>query len=383
MQAMQEVESNELIMCTRCRKKITDAQSRFCPYCGRELFPKKQKPRRPNGAGSVTKLSGRRAKPWRARITKGTITYEVGTFATSAAAMTAIATFSPPSASSVRAAMTLADVYAILMDSKTGNVSKSSLDTYRAAWKHLSTLADAPITELKAADYQRIIDGMTDLSRSSCEKVRVLVSLLCGWAVANDLITNNPAQFLTVPKKEKKSAVERETFTADDIQKLWADSSEESLIVLAMIYTGMRINELFALTPADVHKEGGVVYIIGGEKTEAGRNRVIALGDVIAPVFLRWRDNGCAYLVTGDKGGKMNDHFFRNKRYFPLLDRLGIPRLNPHKARHTFATLAANAGADPAALQKYLGHADFSTTANIYHHADLSALKKVADLIPG
>ena len=147
----------ELIVCTRCKRTLAD-DSRFCAYCGKELFPKRAKARRPNGAGSVTKLSGKRARPWRARITKGTVTYEVCTFATSAAAMNAIATFSPPSASSVRAAMTLSDVYAIVLDGKTGNVSRSSIETYRAAWKHLSTLADAPITDLKAADYQRIID---------------------------------------------------------------------------------------------------------------------------------------------------------------------------------------------------------------------------------
>lgn len=81
-------------------------------------------------------------------------------------------------------------------------------------------------------------------------------------------------------------------------------------------------------------------------------------------------------------GDSMKDRNWRVRSYFPLLERLGIPKLNPHKARHTFATLAANAGADPATLQKFLGHADFSTTANIYHHADLSALQKVADLIP-
>lgn len=375
-------EANELIICTRCRKKIEDADPRFCPYCGKELFPKRAKARRPNGAGSVTKLSGRRAKPWRARLKHGTISYEVGTFPTSADAMKAIALFVPPDMSQVRAGMTLEDVYRIAVESKAKNLSRSSMETYRAAWRQLEPMKSALVSELKPADYQAVIDGMTGYSRSACEKVRVLVSTIGKWCVANELIGTNPAQFLEMPKKKKKSPENRETFTPEEIETLWTDGSEDALIVLAMIYTGMRINELFALTPADVHQERGITYIVGGEKTDAGRNRVIALNRRIVPAFLRWRDESGDFLLTNSSGGRMNDRNWRVRSYFPLLERLGIPKLNPHKARHTFATLAANAGADPATLQKFLGHADFSTTANIYHHADLSALQKVADLIP-
>lgn len=374
-------EANELIVCTRCRKKITDAASRFCPYCGRELFPKKQKPRRPNGAGSVYKLPGKRSRPWAAQVAHGTRRWFVGTFATSADAARAVALFKVPDGSVVSSQMTLADVYAFVLRDKEKRVSASSLDTYRAAWKHLSVLADAHITDLKAADYQRIIDGMTDLSRSSCEKVRVLVSIMGNWAVANDVLSSNPAQYLTIPRKEKKNASAKETFDRNDIQLLWADGSDDALIVLATIYTGMRINELFALTPADLHTDGNILYIVGGEKTEAGRNRTVVLNHRIAPVFQRWADQNGAYLLTNSQGGMMNDRNWRVRNYFPLLDRLGIERINPHKARHTFATLVANAGGNPVALQKFLGHADFSTTANIYAHADLQSLSEIAELV--
>ena len=371
----------ELLVCTRCKKALPEG-SRFCSYCGKSLAPKKAKARRPNGAGSVTKMSGKRAKPWRARLKHGTVSYEVGTFPTAAEAMHAIAVFVPPDASHVRAGMTLEDVYRIVVESKEKNLSRSSMDNYRAAWRQLEPMKSALVSELKPADYQAVIDGMTDYSRSACEKVRVLVSALGKWCVANELLATNPAPFLEMPKKQKKSPEARETFTVDEIEALWADGSADALIVLAMIYTGMRINELFALTPADVRTDRKITYLVGGEKTDAGRNRVIALNKRIAPVFLQWRDAGGDFLLTGENGGRLNERFWRTKKYFSLLARLGIPRLNPHKARHTFATLAANAGADPATLQKFLGHADFSTTANIYHHADLAALQKVADLIP-
>lgn len=238
-------EANELIICTRCRKKIEDADPRFCPYCGKELFPKRAKARRPNGAGSVTKLSGRRAKPWRARLKHGTISYVVGTFPTSADAMKAIALFVPPDMSQVRAGMTLEDVYRIAVESKAKNLSRSSMETYRAAWRQLEPMKNALVSELKPADYQSIIDGMTGYSRSACEKVRVLVSTIGKWCVANELIGTNPAQFLEMPKKKKKSPENRETFTPEEIETLWTDGSED--MMLSRAYTGQNPFDEYSL----------------------------------------------------------------------------------------------------------------------------------------
>ena len=61
---------------------------------------------------------------------------------------------------------------------------------------------------------------------------------------------------------------------------------------------------------------------------------------------------------------------FRRRDYYPLLERLGIRKLTPHATRHTYASWARRAGIAPEMLQKILGHADYSTTANIYVHTD-------------
>ena len=46
----------------------------------------------------------------------------------------------------------------------------------------------------------------------------------------------------------------------------------------------------------------------------------------------------------------------------------GIERKTPHATRHTYASRAVKEGLPPEMLQKILGHADYSTTANIYTH---------------
>lgn len=84
----------------------------------------------------------------------------------------------------------------------------------------------------------------------------------------NDIVVKNYAEFVKVPKFEKK---EKRIFTAEEIASLWKCSDQKPVqAVLFMIYTGFRIGEVLALRVEDVHLSEG--YIIGGEKTEAGKD---------------------------------------------------------------------------------------------------------------
>lgn len=45
----------------------------------------------------------------------------------------------------------------------------------------------------------------------------------------------------------------------------------------------------------------------------------------------------------------------------------GVARFRPYDLRHTAATRAAEAGADPLSLQKLLGHSELKTTQRYVH----------------
>ena len=65
---------------------------------------------------------------------------------------------------------------------------------------------------------------------------------------------------------------------------------------------------------------------------------------------------------------------------FPrYLERHGLRRIRFHDLRHSCASLLLANGVPLKSIQEWLGHSDFSTTANVYSHLDYSA--KVASSI--
>ena len=162
----------------------------------------------------------------------------------------------------------------------------------------------------------------------------------------------------------------KETFTDAEISKLEADGSDTAKIILMLIYTGMRIGELFSLPAKDYHKD----YVVGGEKTEAGRNRIIPIRTEGIPYFAYFANKATGPLLISGYAGEKIPANFRRRDYYPLLEKLKIQRKTPHSTRHTYASWARKAGIAPETLQRILGHANYSTTANIYVHTSAEEL---------
>ena len=61
--------------------------------------------------------------------------------------------------------------------------------------------------------------------------------------------------------------------------------------------------------------------------------------------------------------------------------RHGLPHINPNAFRHTMASMLYFNGVDSVSISKRLGHAQVSTTANIYAHVMEAADQKNADIL--
>lgn len=355
------------MQCRKCSADMPD-DGKFCPYCGtrQDREPRKAL-KRANGTGTVYKLQGRRRRPWAASKNKTIIGY----YETKTAALEALNRLTGRSLDE-RYNMTFAEVFEAWKAEHYHNIGDKSIAAYDRAYAIFEPLHRRKFRDIKTADFQAVIDNHMQKSNSAVSKYKLLASQMSEWAIREELITTNFASFIRVPEKAKK---EKEIFTDSDIAKLEADGSEAAKIVLMLIYTGMRIGELFTLPLKDYYK----TYVVGGEKTDAGRNRVIPIRPEGRGYFAYFASKASGLLLLSGYTGQRVANNFRKRDYYPLLDKLNIERKTPHATRHTYASRARRAGMPPEILQKVLGHADYSTTANIYVHTDVEELVRAVE----
>lgn len=376
------------MQCKKCSKDIPEGAP-FCCWCGKAQSPKKQKThRRAKGTGTIRKDS-RYASPWIAIAPPTAKAHNgryIGAYKTRAEAQQALDLYHAEKFPDLYNA-DLAKIYELWSDKHFETLaSDNARSGYRAAFGDLAPLHSKKMRDIKTADFQVCIDTVAEkYSRSKCEKVRQLCSQLCKYAMQNDVIDKNYAQFIVLPKAEKK---EKTIFTPEELQTLWEHTDDNRIrFILFMIYTGFRIGEVSEITPENIHFGDG--YIVGGLKTEAGRNRLVPLPPDI-PEIGEFVKAWAATPETAPFGVPKNS--LRQYWFYPALSELGMiapptcnpktrkdeyknPRLTPHATRHTFASLSAAAGMRPDDLQKIIGHASYETTAEIYVHADLDTLK--------
>lgn len=355
------------MQCVKCKKDIPDG-SAFCCWCGKkqEAQPRKTV-KRANGTGTVYKLQGRRTRPWVAAKGKTIIGY----FDKKTSALEALARLQGRSIDEIYN-WTFKEVYEAWKDEHFREIGERGIESYKWAFDILKPLHNRKFRELRTADYQEVIDKYRDKSYSTLSKFKQLATQMSQWGIRQELITTNFASFIKLPENVKK---EKDIFSAEEIEALEKDGSQEAKVVLMMVYTGMRIGELFNLRVENVHE----TYVIGGEKTKAGRNRIIPIRSEGRIFFAEFKQRATnEFLISGYSGQKVAANF-RKRDYYPLLDRLGISKKTPHTARHTFASWAVANNIKPELLQKMLGHADYSTTANIYEHFDIDQLIDAID----
>lgn len=348
----------------------------------------------PNGFGSTYKLSGKRRKPWIARITTGwkfvlnketgleekskQLFQTIGYFEKKELALDALTKYRINPVVP-KADITFKELYEEWSESKYEYISRQTVDCYKAGWKRLSKYGNVNFKELRTAHIQNVIDVCykSKMSRSSLEKIKIVASMLYGYAMQNDIVNKNYAEFVKLPKIDK---IEKEIFNDIEIKKLETSEGIEWVdTVLILIYTGMRINELLSLSKFGVDLDKQI--ITGGLKTESGKNRIIPIHPKILAFITTWYNKNGEYLICNKEGKHISDKFYREKLYYPVLEQLEIRKLTPHGCRHTFGSLMNKAGANTKSIQKIIGHSKYSFTADNYTHTDIEELKKAILLL--
>lgn len=347
--------------CKKCGKQIPD-DSVFCQYCGKRQGqePRKYK-KRANGTGCISKLSGNRAKPWIARR-NGVF---IGTFTTRTEAQKALERITDVTIND-KYNMTFSEVYDRWHEEHKRKVSEKMDKNYQLAYSQCKQLHDMKMRKILRSDYQAAIIAleMQGKSKSTCNKLRVLLGQLGRWAMEEGITLTNPAEELETVAKQKST---REIFTESEIEAIRKSKLHAADIALIMISCGCRPGELFSVPLVNCRED----YFIGGSKTEAGKNRVIPIGPDGIAVYKKIRakaiaDNGTLLIDGYDGRNKTSDNFAK-RDWRELMEEIGRQGVPPYSCRHTFITRAIRSGMDLPVLEAIVGHVDRETT-KIYTH---------------
>lgn len=338
--------------------------------------------RLPNGYGTVYKLSGNRRNPFIARKTIGwdesgkQLMKTVGYYPTRQEALQALANYNTNPYDLDVIHVTFSELYERWQEVKFENSSQSVIASITASYKWCTALYDSEFVKLKTPNLQSVIDDCPK-GYSTKYKIKSLLNQLYAYAMQNDVVTKNYAEYVVLGKREKTTR--RKPFSQQEINTLfelqpfyeWADT------VLIMIYSGLRIGELLTLKNADINLANRTIR--GGIKTDAGRNRLIPINDKIFS-FFRLRKSSSEYFIHNSKGHCIPYTNYSRDCWKPLMKQLHMEH-TPHDCRHTFATLMSNANANKTAIKNIIGHSSYETTERIYTHKDIEELKREINLI--
>jgi integrase len=208
-------------------------------------------------------------------------------------------------------------------------------------------------------------------------------------AMREEIVHRNVARLLKVPVWERKTI------------RLWTPEQVRQFLAVAeghiwyeaylLIFTyGLRRGEALGLRWCDVDFGRGEIHVrqqtnwVNGElqagpvKTQAGR-RVLPLVDVVREALLTRAPSDRpdfdpeaepsidGTIVTGRFGTPIDPHGLL-RAFRRRTEKAGIPPITLHQGRHTVATMLKDLGVAPRDAQLILGHAQVTTTQQIYQH---------------
>ena len=222
------------------------------------------------------------------------------------------------------------------------------------------------------------------------------------YAVKTDMIIQNVADKVDRPKKNDFQPV---FLSAEEAQKMFEalKGTKLELPVLVAAFYGLRRGEVLGLKWDAIDFERGTISVkrtvttinLDGKCQEIEKEsaktksslRTLPLIGSFKEYFMQVKEaqelnkkvcGNCynyqydGYVFVDEMGERMKANYLTT-RFPEVLEKKGLRRMRFHDLRHSCASLLLANGVPLKHIQEWLGHSDFSTTANIYAHLDYSA----------
>ena len=262
-----------------------------------------------------------------------------------------------------------------------------------------SWFGDVPIQKIDNESIQRYINYISEdcqKTPKTCRNVLNLMRIILKKAVIQKYIRSNPTEYIVLPKRIKPQT---HAYSIEEVNIL-LERSKDNITLQAIIglgcLAGLRRGEMCALKISSIHlsDEGNEIVIresvvkfdqvVYRKETKTQNSmRTIPIPDTLADILrraikdykVRKMKYGEAFKDTDGQLLCLEDGGFRDpqsiyKLYYKFIRSQddSIPKYTLHQLRHTYASIMVNLGVNPKIIQENLGHADLTTTLNVYTH---------------
>ena len=288
----------------------------------------------------------------------------------------------------------------------------------------LPSIGAYKLRSVTATQLQQLLNRRAGYSTSDTAKLRMVIKAMFRQAAENRIIPYDPAAGIKMPRTttgKHRSLTDEERAAllyAANTDRFDGKPNNSGLWILSMLYCGLRPGETAALKWDDIDLASGTMHIrrakeshsksIKAPKTSAGFRDIPIPKEYLARLRAVKR-TGTYVFTQRDGKSPLTDSSMKRmwetiKKYMDLALGAKTERIKPqgrrkhvlvitehalaedldlYCLRHTFCTDMQARGVPINIAKELMGHADISTTANIYTHATSDSLELARKLMDG
>ncbi len=256
------------------------------------------------------------------------------------------------------------------------------------------------MSDITPANISALLLSMQSADKAHAPYVKVYTILhsLFKMAYMADVLSVNPMDKVERPKPRKGEIKDKdvEVYTSEEVQRIFAALEHEPLkwrvLMCLLTDTGIRRGECCDLQWKDIDAKAETITIRGNlcytpqkgiypDTPKSGKVRIIDVDPEIIGLLQQLRLEQAGHAISTYIFTQQNSlepmHPQSPARYMQKFSKkYNVPGLHPHKLCHTYASPMIADGVPLVVVSRQLGHAQASTTANIYAYAIASAQAK-------
>ncbi|WP_181981639.1 tyrosine-type recombinase/integrase [Holdemania filiformis] len=336
--------------------------------------------RRPNGTGSVIKLSGSRRKPYEVRgpvkgyTDKGYPIFDrIGYAETYDQGLEMLIEYNKSPYDPLERSITLSELFERWQQDELPKLGDCNQRALKGAYRHIKVLEIKSYSSITTYQMQQTIDKCGK-GYSTQAAIKALWRRLDSYAYTQDVIAKKRSDELSSASVDPNT---KAPYTEDEIKILWQHTDDPTVVsILILLYTGYRVTEYLSIQRSMVDFENMTIQY--GIKTRAGKERIIPIHSKIQSLVLKRFEKG-DYLCAETKAERLRYAGF-HKLYMRAQSKYGMSH-TIHETRHTFRTRLDNAGANTKCMDLLMGHASGDTGQRVYTHKTLDQLRETIELL--